>query len=58
MIGRMVSRSTGLQRRRIGREAAMEAMFEEIEGVDAVAVSFPRGAEPDEISTTVAELAP
>ena len=31
--------------------------FEEIDGVDAVAVSFPRGAEPEEIEATLDALA-
>ncbi|WP_135365347.1 TIGR04024 family LLM class F420-dependent oxidoreductase [Halosimplex halophilum] len=34
------------------------AAWESIEGVDAVSVSFPRGAEPDEISATMRALAP
>ena len=37
--------------------AALER-FESIDGVDAVAVGFPRGAEPDEIEATLAALAP
>jgi coenzyme F420-dependent oxidoreductase len=32
--------------------------WERVDGVDAVAVSFPRGAEPDEIRATIAALAP
>lgn len=32
--------------------------FEEIDGVDAISVSFPREAEPDEIETTIDHLAP
>lgn len=41
-------------------EKAREEMrkFEEIDGVDRVAVSFPRGAEPDEIEATIDALAP
>jgi len=34
------------------------SVFEEIDGVDAVAVSFPRGAEPEEIAATTEALAP
>ncbi|ELZ27456.1 N5,N10-methylenetetrahydromethanopterin reductase [Halosimplex carlsbadense 2-9-1] len=34
------------------------ADWESIDGVDAVSVSFPRGAEPDEISATMRALAP
>jgi coenzyme F420-dependent oxidoreductase len=34
------------------------AEWEAIDGVDAVSVSFPRGAEPDEISATMRALAP
>ncbi|WP_436928392.1 TIGR04024 family LLM class F420-dependent oxidoreductase [Halosimplex halobium] len=34
------------------------AAWEAIDGVDAVSVSFPRGAEPDEISATMRALAP
>ncbi|QLH80239.1 TIGR04024 family LLM class F420-dependent oxidoreductase [Halosimplex pelagicum] len=34
------------------------AEWEDIDGVDAVSVSFPRGAEPDEISATMRALAP
>ncbi|QPV61483.1 TIGR04024 family LLM class F420-dependent oxidoreductase [Halosimplex litoreum] len=34
------------------------AEWEDIDGVDAVSVSFPRGAEPDEISSTMRALAP
>jgi len=30
----------------------------DLDGVDAVSVSFPRGAEPDEIRTTMRALAP
>jgi coenzyme F420-dependent oxidoreductase len=32
--------------------------FTEIDGVDSVAVSFPRGAEPDELESTIDALAP
>lgn len=32
--------------------------FTEIDGVDAVSVSFPRAAEPDDVDATMAELAP
>ncbi|MFB6176603.1 MAG: hypothetical protein ABEI99_05580, partial [Halobaculum sp.] len=41
-------------------EAARErlAEFTEIDGLDAVAVSFPRGASFEEIQTTADELAP
>jgi alkanesulfonate monooxygenase SsuD/methylene tetrahydromethanopterin reductase-like flavin-dependent oxidoreductase (luciferase family) len=31
--------------------------WDAVDGVDAVAVSFPRGADPDEIRATVAALA-
>ncbi|MFC4438807.1 MULTISPECIES: TIGR04024 family LLM class F420-dependent oxidoreductase [Natrialbaceae] len=34
------------------------ARFEAVDGADAVAVSFPRGAEADEIEATMAALAP
>jgi coenzyme F420-dependent oxidoreductase len=34
------------------------AEWEAIDGVDAVSVSFPRGAEPDEVSATMRALAP
>jgi len=34
------------------------AEWEDIDGVDAVSVSFPRGAEPEEISATMRALAP
>ncbi|WP_254543967.1 TIGR04024 family LLM class F420-dependent oxidoreductase [Halomarina pelagica] len=34
------------------------AEFEAIDGVDAVSVSFPRGADPDEIGATIDALAP
>ncbi|MFB6142045.1 MAG: TIGR04024 family LLM class F420-dependent oxidoreductase [Halorientalis sp.] len=34
------------------------AAFEGIEGVDAVSVSFPRGAEPEEVLATMEALAP
>ncbi|MFC6717328.1 TIGR04024 family LLM class F420-dependent oxidoreductase [Natrialbaceae archaeon GCM10025810] len=41
-------------------ETARENMarYEEIDGVDAIAVSFPRGARPGEISETMEALAP
>ncbi|WP_049921315.1 TIGR04024 family LLM class F420-dependent oxidoreductase [Halopiger djelfimassiliensis] len=41
-------------------ETAREALaeYETIDGVDAVAVSFPRGADEDEIRETMAALAP
>jgi alkanesulfonate monooxygenase SsuD/methylene tetrahydromethanopterin reductase-like flavin-dependent oxidoreductase (luciferase family) len=41
-------------------EAAREDLekFEEIDGVDRVAVSFPRGAEQDELEATIDALAP
>jgi len=32
--------------------------FAEIDGVDALSVSFPRAAEPDDVDATLAELAP
>lgn len=41
-------------------ERARETLrrFELIEDLDAVAVSFPRGAEPDDVTRTIEELAP
>jgi len=34
------------------------AQFEDIDGVDAINISFPRAAEPDTIDTTIDVLAP